>query len=93
MSTTTAALPSPPIGAPGAATGPSRNIIICLDGTGNQFSARNSSVVKLMSVLRVDESQSVFYSSGLGTILPDAAPSWSWLQNTGAKLIDEGLAL
>jgi hypothetical protein len=44
----------------------SRNIIILLDGTGNEFSAKNSNVIKLMSVLEVDEKQLIYYSSGIG---------------------------
>lgn len=43
-----------------------RNIVICLDGTGNQFSAQNSNVIKLMSVLQADEDQLLYYSSGVG---------------------------
>ena len=84
---------TPPIGAAGAAIAPSRNIVICLDGTGNQFSARNSNVIKLMSVLRVDETQLVYYSSGLGTVLPDSFSSSEHIKNQAAKIIDMGLAL
>lgn len=45
---------------------PSRNIVILLDGTSNQFSAKNSNVIKLMSVLQADEKQLLYYSSGIG---------------------------
>jgi uncharacterized protein (DUF2235 family) len=43
-----------------------RNIVVLLDGTGNQFSARNSSVIKTLSVLEADEEQLLYYSSGVG---------------------------
>lgn len=43
-----------------------RNIIILLDGTANQFSGHNSNLIKLLSVIKADESQLVYYSSGLG---------------------------
>lgn len=43
-----------------------RNIVILLDGTGNRFSAQNSNVIKLMSVLQADEEQLLYYSSGVG---------------------------
>jgi uncharacterized protein (DUF2235 family) len=87
---------SPPLGAPGSVLPShpaSRNIIILLDGTGNQFSAHNSNVIKLMSVLRVDDQQLVYYSSGLGTILPDGFASYEALKAGVAKLSDEVLAL
>lgn len=45
-----------------------KNIIICLDGTGNQFKEDNSNVVKLFrSVVRNDE-QVAFYDAGVGTL-------------------------
>ncbi len=47
-----------------------RNIVILLDGTGNQFGGKNSNLIKLMSVLKSDESQLVYYSSGLGELQP-----------------------
>lgn len=43
-----------------------RNIVVLLDGTANQFSAKNSNVIKLMSVIQVDEKQLTYYSSGIG---------------------------
>ena len=43
-----------------------RNIVILLDGTGNQFGERNSNLIKTMSVLKADENQLLYYSSGLG---------------------------
>lgn len=49
----------------GGRNGP-RNIVILLDGTANQFSSKNSNLIKLMSVLKADETQLLYYSSGLG---------------------------
>jgi hypothetical protein len=43
-----------------------RNVVILLDGTGNRFSDCNSNVIKLMSVLKADETQLLYYSSGIG---------------------------
>lgn len=54
-STPTASLPSKP-----------RNLVLMLDGTSNQFSEHNSNLIKLMSVVKADEGQLLFYSSGLG---------------------------
>lgn len=45
-----------------------KNIVICLDGTGNEFGDRNSNVVKLFSLLNKDSKyQEVYYHPGLGT--------------------------
>jgi uncharacterized protein (DUF2235 family) len=43
-----------------------RNLVILCDGTGDQFSAHNSNVVKALSVLQADEQQLVYYTSGVG---------------------------
>ena len=45
-----------------------KNIIICCDGTGNQFGDRNSNVVKLYSVVKkLPGEQIAYYDPGLGT--------------------------
>jgi uncharacterized protein (DUF2235 family) len=43
-----------------------RNIVILLDGTGNQFGMENTNLIKFMSVLMADDEQLVYYSSGVG---------------------------
>ena len=46
-----------------------KNIIICCDGTANQFGAQNSNVVKLYSVLEKNSpGQVAFYDPGVGTM-------------------------
>lgn len=46
----------------------SKNIIICCDGTSNDFGDRPSNVVKLFSVLdRIPDRQVVYYDPGVGT--------------------------
>jgi len=45
-----------------------KNIVICCDGTGNQFGRSNSNVVKLYSVLQRDEAQIAYYHPGVGTM-------------------------
>lgn len=46
----------------------SKNLIVCLDGTGNQFGDRNSNVVKICQILNRDPSrQIVYYNPGVGT--------------------------
>ena len=46
-----------------------KNIVICLDGTGNEYGDRNSNVVKLFQALVYDQKTQVsYYHPGLGTI-------------------------
>jgi len=46
-----------------------KNIVICLDGTGNQFKEENSNVVKLFRVLKRDPRMQVaYYDPGVGTL-------------------------
>lgn len=46
----------------------SKNIVICLDGTGNQFNEDNSNVVKLFRVVIRNASQVAYYDAGVGTL-------------------------
>lgn len=45
-----------------------KNIVICCDGTGNEFSDRNSNVVKLYQMLALDPTQVAYYHPGVGTM-------------------------
>jgi len=46
-----------------------KNIVICCDGTGNEFGDNNSNVVKLYSTLLIDGSRQVgYYHPGVGTM-------------------------
>ena len=46
-----------------------KNIVICCDGTGNEFGDNNSNVVKLYSTLRIDgRTQIGYYHPGVGTM-------------------------
>ncbi|KAK7060115.1 hypothetical protein VNI00_000879 [Paramarasmius palmivorus] len=55
----------------------SRNLVVCIDGTANQFSDKNTNVVELYSRLeKSDHLQVTFYNSGIGTY---ANPSWKSL--------------
>lgn len=45
-----------------------RTLVICLDGTGDQFDADNSNVVNFVACLKKDDpSQVTYYQSGIGT--------------------------
>lgn len=56
-----------------------KNIVICIDGTGNEFGPNNSNVVKLYSILDLHGSRQVaFYHPGLGTMgSPNALSKFS----------------
>ena len=45
-----------------------KNIVICCDGTGNQFGQENSNVIKLYKALICNASQIAYYHPGVGTM-------------------------
>jgi hypothetical protein len=72
-----------------------KNVVICCDGTGNEYGQNNSNVVKLCFCLATDVGQAVYYHAGLGTMgAPNAggrlAKGWSRLCGLGfgAGLLD-----
>ncbi|KAK1922359.1 hypothetical protein DB88DRAFT_541500 [Papiliotrema laurentii] len=70
-----------------------RNICILLDGTGNEFGQKNTNVIKLKQILKEDaDEQLVYYSSGLGTILPVGTSTWSNFKVKLARGVDMALA-
>ncbi|KAK0435300.1 hypothetical protein EV421DRAFT_1740357 [Armillaria borealis] len=54
----------------------SRTLVLCLDGTGDQFDADNSNIIQLCSLLKKDDpsQQMVYYQSGVGTYEPPQIP-------------------
>ncbi|KAF8718271.1 hypothetical protein AX14_011954 [Amanita brunnescens Koide BX004] len=68
-------------------------LIVCFDGTGNEFNTDNSNIVQLVSMLKKDDKtkQMVYYQPGIGTYLPTS----SWIAPLTAKIsriFDEMLA-
>jgi len=45
-----------------------RNLVICCDGTGNEFGEENSNIVKLYTALTINEHQIGYYHPGVGTM-------------------------
>jgi uncharacterized protein (DUF2235 family) len=45
-----------------------KKIVICCDGTGNQFGEQNSNVIKLFKTLICDQNQIAYYHPGVGTM-------------------------
>ncbi|KAJ2913619.1 hypothetical protein MD484_g6797, partial [Candolleomyces efflorescens] len=55
-----------------------RNLIVCIDGTANQFGEMNTNVIELYNLIlkATEDNQRTFYNSGIGTY---ARPHWrSW---------------
>ncbi|KAJ3741442.1 hypothetical protein DFH05DRAFT_1506115 [Lentinula detonsa] len=48
---------------------PYRTLVLCFDGTGDQFDSDNSNIVQLFTVLKKDDrdKQMVYYQAGIGT--------------------------
>lgn len=53
--------------------GEPRNIVLCLDGTGNAYGSANTNVVKLYNLLEKNDVQYVYYDPGVGTFSADGA--------------------
>ncbi len=47
---------------------PPRNLVLCLDGTGNQFSHQRTNVIKLFQVCERNAGQRIYYDPGVGTL-------------------------
>jgi uncharacterized protein (DUF2235 family) len=62
----------------------SKNIIVCCDGTGNEFigldtsdpDSSNSNVVRLYTALKLDNSQIAYYHPGVGTMGEPSTSGW-----------------
>lgn len=68
--------------------GTGKNIIICLDGTGNQYGENLSNIVKLYRMMeRTPESQVAYYDPGVGTMGDPMYNTWV------ARKINKGLGL
>lgn len=51
-----------------------KNIVICFDGTGNEFSSNNTNVVDTISAVIRDQNQKPYYDTGVGTFSPFGLP-------------------
>ncbi|KAH8987398.1 hypothetical protein EDB86DRAFT_2832355 [Lactarius hatsudake] len=69
-----------------------RTLVLCFDGTTNEFDDANTNVVKLYSTLRKDkvEEQVTYYQAGIGTYIQPGvvSPLFSW----AAEMLDEAIA-
>ncbi|THU97213.1 hypothetical protein K435DRAFT_889731 [Dendrothele bispora CBS 962.96] len=70
----------------------SRNLVICIDGTANQFGMKNTNVVELYSRLIKDDSQLTYYDSGIGTYVKDSWTSPTYWKQVLSHSIDMAIA-
>ncbi|KAL5495495.1 hypothetical protein ACEPAI_958 [Sanghuangporus weigelae] len=72
--------------------GRARTIVLCFDGTGDQFDDDNSNVVQFLSYLKKDNQavQLVYYQAGIGTYTKSAFVTP--LTNKVSKVLDEMVA-
>ncbi|KIJ61689.1 hypothetical protein HYDPIDRAFT_96031 [Hydnomerulius pinastri MD-312] len=52
-----------------------RNLVVCIDGTSNQFGTKNTNIVELYSHIVKSDDQLTYYSSGLGAFAKIAGSS------------------
>ncbi|KAI0041622.1 WD40 repeat-like protein [Auriscalpium vulgare] len=69
-----------------------RNLVVCIDGTANQFSKNNTNVVELYSRLEKDVDQLTYYDSGIGTYVRDSKWSPSYWKQAASHTIDMAIA-
>jgi len=67
-----------PVARPAPVGFPPKNIVICCDGTGNEFGDTNSNVIKLYTTLNLDneDEQVAYYHPGVGTMGDPAEKYW-----------------
>ncbi|KAI0642187.1 hypothetical protein C8Q79DRAFT_1013487 [Trametes meyenii] len=69
-----------------------RTLILCFDGTGNQFDTDNSNVIKFFTLLKKDDrrEQMVYYQTGIGTYTSPQVTSA--IGRAASKTLDEMVA-
>ena len=68
-----------------------KNIVICCDGTGNEFGCNNTNVVLTYMLAQKDERQAVYYDPGVGTGGWEYEEESGWLRATGDQATGHGL--
>lgn len=68
-----------------------RTLVLCFDGTGDQFDSDNSNIVQLVSLLKKNDrtKQMIYYQAGIGTYTSSkaATPFMSSLQRTLDEMV------
>ena len=63
-----------------------KNIVICCDGTGNEYGLNNTNVVETYTLVKKDEKQVAYYDPGVGT------GGWEYNEDTGGLRAKSDLA-
>ncbi|EIN07755.1 hypothetical protein PUNSTDRAFT_34256, partial [Punctularia strigosozonata HHB-11173 SS5] len=69
-----------------------RNLVVCIDGTANQFSDKNTNVVELYSRLIKNDTQLTYYNSGIGTYARENRLSLQYWMQALDHTIDMAIA-
>ncbi|KAF8532001.1 hypothetical protein JB92DRAFT_3080805 [Gautieria morchelliformis] len=69
-----------------------RNLVVCIDGTSNQFGPNNTNVIELYSQLIKGDNQLTYYNSGIGTYAKPSWKSWSYVKQVVDNKIDLAIA-
>ncbi|KAF8531964.1 hypothetical protein JB92DRAFT_2578540, partial [Gautieria morchelliformis] len=69
-----------------------RNLVVCIDGTSNQFGPNNTNAIELYSQLIKDGNQLTYYNSGIGTYAKPSWKSWSYVKQVVNNKIDVAIA-
>ncbi|CEL61972.1 putative protein YEL023C OS=Saccharomyces cerevisiae (strain ATCC 204508 / S288c) GN=YEL023C PE=4 SV=1 [Rhizoctonia solani AG-1 IB] len=77
-------------GPPGSTKG--RKLVVCIDGTSNQYSDKNTNVIELYSAIKKDTNQLTYYNSGVGTYAKPSWRSYTYLKQVLNNVIDLAIA-
>jgi uncharacterized protein (DUF2235 family) len=69
-----------------------RNLVVCIDGTSNQYGLKNTNVIELYSRLPANKDQLTYYNSGIGTYARPSWRSWHYLKKVIDNKIDLAIA-
>ncbi|KAJ8481804.1 hypothetical protein ONZ45_g15181 [Pleurotus djamor] len=70
-----------------------RNLVLCIDGTANQFSAQSSNIVEIYSrLIKLADEQLTFYNSGIGTYAKPSFRSWKYFRQVFDHTVDTAIA-
>ncbi|KAG9122482.1 hypothetical protein FRC07_001110 [Ceratobasidium sp. 392] len=69
-----------------------RKLIVCIDGTSNQYSDKNTNVIELYSHIVKSDTQLTYYNSGIGTYAKPSWRSWSYMKQVVSNGIDLAIA-
>ncbi|KAJ8486744.1 hypothetical protein ONZ45_g14577 [Pleurotus djamor] len=70
-----------------------RNLVLCIDGTANQFSAQSSNIIEIYSrLIKLAGVQLTFYNSGIGTYAKPSFRSWKYFKQVVEHAVDTAIA-